>query len=336
MKKLRLQICRLILVILGVIKNNYINKKRGESLVIVLPPINNAWILDSIGREIGSRIKGFKIIYAHANQKLPKSNNYLYLHFIYFFQSIIKNPLIIFKSFNVVYMTHFEPEKFNIDKHFIIKILILADKIVCMNSMMKKDLTDYNIEKEKILVNIGAADKKLFKSSLEIEKIYVGISSAYYERKNPQLIFEVVKKMNKYKFIMLGKGWERYKNFEEMKRLSNFKYIDTEYENYPEWYQKMKVFFSASCIEGGPIPLIEAMMSGAIPVVSNTGFAMDLVKNGINGYIFEKSESVEKVINYISLAYEMKNNLNNDLTEYDWEEFSNKFDILFQGKNDQY
>lgn len=301
----------------------------GDLLVIVVPPSNNGWILNSIGREIGERIIGMRVIYAHSDQKIPKAKNYLFLHYMYFFNCIVKNPKILFNSFNVVYMTHFESSKFGINNEIIIKILKLADKIVCMNTAMKKSLENYNINKEYISVNIGGADIKVFKSDIVTKKIYIGISSAYYLRKNPDLIFKVISIMGDYNFILLGKGWQNYENFNILKNLENFQYIETDYKNYPEWYQRMKVYFSASLLEGGPIPLIESMMSGAIPVVSNTGFASDLIDNGRNGFIFSLNEPIENIVSYLKLAYEMENISDVELTKYSWENFAHRFNKLF-------
>ena len=39
----------------------------------------------------------------------------------------------------------------------------------------------------------------------------------------------------------------------------------------------MKVFCSLSLHEGGPMPLLESMSCGVMPVVTNTGFAYDVL-----------------------------------------------------------
>ena len=87
-------------------------------------------------------------------------------------------------------------------------------------------------------------------------------------------IYELVKLMTEYNFILVGKGWSNYENFQEMLSLPNFTYVDLDYSEYPNLYSEMKVFVSTSDIEGGLIPLMEAMMSNVMPVVSDTGFAL--------------------------------------------------------------
>ena len=47
-----------------------------------------------------------------------------------------------------------------------------------------------------------------------------------------------------------------------------------------------KIFISCSKGEGFPVSLLEAMNCGCVPVVSNVGDIVDVIKNGKNGYIF--------------------------------------------------
>jgi len=48
-----------------------------------------------------------------------------------------------------------------------------------------------------------------------------------------------------------------------------------------------KIFISCSKGEGFPVSLLEAMNCGCVPVVSNVGDIVDVIKNGKNGYIFD-------------------------------------------------
>ena len=60
------------------------------------------------------------------------------------------------------------------------------------------------------------------------------------------------------RFLLIGKGWEKYSLYEALIDLGNIEYFSPKYQEYP-YYSKMNVFLSTSTIEGGPIPLIEAM-----------------------------------------------------------------------------
>ena len=59
---------------------------------------------------------------------------------------------------------------------------------------------------------------------------------------------------------------------------------------------------SLSELEGGPVPLIEAMATGAIPVATKTGFAPDFVRDGIDGYLLEINPTPHEVVTAILKA----------------------------------
>ena len=55
---------------------------------------------------------------------------------------------------------------------------------------------------------------------------------------------------------------------------------------------------------GGPIPLLEAMMSNCFPVITDVGFCSDVVINGKNGFLFDPyNYKLEEVISLIERAF---------------------------------
>ena len=101
---------------------------------------------------------------------------------------------------------------------------------------------------------------------------------AYTQRKRYQLIMDIVKLLSSMDIpvIILGPGWE---NYEDRYQANNVHYFATKYKNYPVIYNLMKVFCSLSLHEGGPMPLLESMSCGVRPVVTNTGFAFDVLND---------------------------------------------------------
>ena len=77
------------------------------------------------------------------------------------------------------------------------------------------------------------------------------------------------------------------------------------YHDYPKFYKKMKIFLSLSSLEGGPIPLLEAMMSNCFPVITNVGFCSDVVKNGKNGFLDPYNYKLDEVIFFDKKAFNM-------------------------------
>ena len=86
----------------------------------------------------------------------------------------------------------------------------------------------------------------------------------------------------------------------------------------------MNVFLSTSNLEGGPIPLIEAMMSNCIPVTSNVGFCPDIIKHGENGFLFDISNTNAKEISKLIIkAFNLTElNIRDTVLNYNWDSFS--------------
>ena len=68
----------------------------------------------------------------------------------------------------------------------------------------------------------------------------------------------------------------------------------------------MKVFVSLSIHEGGPLPLLESMSCGCYPVVTNTGFASDIITSSKYGKIISPFEEKDTIISKIVESYSSK------------------------------
>ncbi|MFW6093629.1 MAG: glycosyltransferase, partial [Pseudomonadota bacterium] len=98
--------------------------------------------------------------------------------------------------------------------------------------------------------------------------------------------------------------WTAYGRYAELAQLPNLSIIKCDYDDFPAQYEKMDVYISLSELEGGPIPVIEALMSNVIPVVSKTGFAEDILDHGTTGYLFDIDAPVERIAELIDQAYQ--------------------------------
>jgi glycosyltransferase involved in cell wall biosynthesis len=90
----------------------------------------------------------------------------------------------------------------------------------------------------------------------------------------------------------------------------------------------MDIFVSTAKLEGGPIPLVEAMMCNVVPVASKTGFAPDLIIHGENGFMFDINSSVETICELIEQAYKVKTDVRKTVEKLSWENFSLEFQKL--------
>ena len=125
----------------------------------------------------------------------------------------------------------------------------------------------------------------------------VGFCGRYWEkvtytrRKNYQKVKEVAYSLVRsgIPVVVLGPGWNRL--FTKKHPLLTL--LEANYQNYPPVYNLMKIFVSLSIHEGGPLPVLESMCCGAYPVVTNTGFAFDVLRGNSDGLLVDPFRSSE-------------------------------------------
>jgi glycosyltransferase involved in cell wall biosynthesis len=298
-------------------------------LVFVCPA--QGWILEGICKEINRYYIG-KTTFCYETKKLPYSKAYFFAHYSLFLSAFLDSSHIL-NSKNIVFYTH--SRDIGCSNNVLSYILNHCHQVFAMSSSNKKLLHSIGVNPKKVTVFFGGADEKLFtrkrKISIPKEVPCIGFCLAFQshhhhrERKNFDLIIELIKLIDQANVIILGRNWHKYERFHEIQNLSYFRYIETTYEEYPNYYQQMNVFVSVSKLEGGPIPLIEAMMCNVFPVVSNTGFAPDIITHGENGFIFEVDASVDAIYNLVKKALKIDVEVRETIKHLTWESFS--FDI---------
>lgn len=287
-------------------------------LVFVVLDLAKGWILEAICREIATYFPG-KYCFHYSEYSLPPSKAYFFAHYSFMPVCIKQNPSI-WGSKLLVWHTHPRTD-IGISNDELIYALNRASKVMCMCSQFARLLVSQGLNPKKVTYILGAADPKLFQPH-ERSNGSVGFCTAFYYRKEPERILNIIKMMPSRKFILLGKGWKEYSKFSEMQDLANFTYIEAPYSDYPKYYAEMDVFVSTAKLEGGPIPLVEAMMCNVVPVASKTGFAPDLIIHGDNGFLFDTDSSVETICELIEQAYQIKTNVRNSVENLSWKNLS--------------
>ncbi|WP_367271061.1 glycosyltransferase family 4 protein [Sphingorhabdus sp. EL138] len=285
------------------------------------------WILDAICQEIGSRQPASWQVIGHRTRP-PPAKNLFFSHFTLLDSFDIRFPEEIAASKIFLWYTHPREET----PASIARSLDLfgrATRVIFTSETNRAVWIERGLPPERATVVLGAADPQLFLGHNR-DNGCVGMSSSFYERKNPDLMLEVIKALPHRQFTLLGRNWKRYARFEELQALPNFTYLSAPYRDYPRIYGTFDVFLSISSLEGGPIPLIEAMMCNAVPVASNTGFAHDLITPGQNGFIFDHDASVEMVADLIEKAFALPTDVRSTVEPYDWDRFSAKIVELAQ------
>lgn len=290
-----------------------------NDLILIVNQVNKGWILDKICRVIIQKTpKIAKIHYTKDCKNLPPSKIYFFSHYLLFIKSVYYMPRILYSN-SIVFYTH--TNEFS-DIKQIAPTLNDASKIICMCSYFEEELAKYGTQRRKLTFILGGgADPKKF-THHDRGHGCVGLCSAFYPRKNPDTIFSLIEYMSSEEFMLLGKGWESYENFQTLMALPNFRYVETDYEEYHRYYAVMDVFVSLSNLEGGPIPLLEAMMSNVFPVVSDTGFAPDIINHGENGFLFDIGTRIEQIAALIRDALHSQVNVRETVKDLTWARFS--------------
>jgi glycosyltransferase involved in cell wall biosynthesis len=291
-------------------------------LVFVTPPASApGWILEAFCRETGQRLPGVRQAFCRFGEPLPPAHRYFFSHYMYFAGSVaVAKSHLNGRSF--VFATHLEPDKHRIATSQLVAVLNRAEAVICMNTALMAELAAHGVEQHRLCVMHGAADPEIFTPHERTPAGLVGFCSAFYERKSPERILQIAKLMPHRRFVLLGRGWNKFSRFDELVSLPNLEYLEPEYAAYPAQYRRMSVLVSASMLEGGPIPLIEAMMSNVVPVASRTGFAPDLIRHGENGFLFDVDAPAASVCELVDQAFELQGDISVSVRHCSWDAFT--------------
>lgn len=304
-----------------------VNKKI-TSITYVAREADKDWIFGAKVRRLAkfSSLKT-QTYYNNRLQNLPESDGYFFVFHQYFYRAIRHNPKILNKK-NIVMFTHTN-YTFSFSKSHVIWCLNKADKVICLNSNVREKLIKAGLKPEKTALIHIASDPSFFYPHQRTGKT-VGFCSAFSDRKNPDLVFNLVKNMPEKHFFLIGRYWEQYNKYNELIELPNFTYYNNEeYSKYPDLYNKIDVFISPSKLEGGPVPILEAMLSNCFPIASNTGFCPDIINHGENGFLFNYDVDYKEVIQLINLADTKTIDVRSTVLEHSWKNCSKKLDQLF-------
>ncbi|QDT66736.1 glycosyltransferase [Calycomorphotria hydatis] len=235
----------------------------------------------------------------------------------------------------ILYFTH--PRDIGIaPPDFTLMINTLVHKVITMNSIHHNHLIEQGVDPNKIETILAGADPDMFSprlnKTMRNDRKTVGLclgfrdSKHYRERKDFDRIVETIKLLNNFNVILIGSNWKNYERFVELKSLSHFEYIDTSYQNYPGCYRRLDYFLSLSRLEGGPIPLLEAMMTNVFPIATATGMAPDIIKHGKNGLLLQTDVSPNEIRETVDQAAQMTSitDIRSTVLHHSWSNFCQK------------
>ncbi len=296
--------------------------------VFVVHPNAKGWILDAICREIGSRQPDSWCV-AYNPPRLPPAEVYFFSHFSLYQNNLNRYPEQMRAARCMIWYTHPRSET-AASVAALTSDLAQAHQVICACSSNRDLWLARGLSPDRVSVVLGGADPDLF-TGHQRGGGAIGLSSSFYERKNPDCLRELVDLMPHRNFVLLGRNWEQYARFEDLKAAPNFTYITAPYRDYPTIYAGFDVLLSMSRLEGGPIPLLEAMMENVVPVASDTGFAPDLIRHGENGYLFDIDAGAAEIAELIEQAFRLRTDVRSTVIAYDWDGFARRIAELAEG-----
>lgn len=138
--------------------------------------------------------------------------------------------------------------------------------------------------------------------------------------------------------VIIGPGWQQLARELETEGIAcSLIPYHIDHEQIAKFYRTMDVFWTTARIEGGPIPLLEAMASG-IPCISTpVGIALDLIKDAKNGFIvpFDSPEKFASLSIQLQADKELRKRLgmearNTILRERTWSQSQQKMLDLYE------
>ena len=292
-------------------------------LLIIVPIQNKGWILDGIAKEISLKFQQPSSIVYVSNESadLPKAKNILFMHHSLLFTFLKSGSIDFADSYISCWFTHASPSLSAFNSQYV-SCFNRIHKVIFTCRDNYKYWTGLGLDEEKACVALGGFDTNLFRPHIRNPSQSVGICSSFYERKNPILLLEVLKLLLQYHFSFVRPQLEKLSLFEYMMQLGNLSYISIPYKDYPHYYSKMDVFFSPSTLEGGPIPVLEAMGSNCYPVTSKTGFCSDLITHSENGLLFDAEAEPNEVADLIITAKSLPHvNIAKTVQQFSWTTF---------------
>lgn len=153
---------------------------------------------------------------------------------------------------------------------------------------------------------VGAIDLKRFDRPAKPggDVVWVGTP---VRRKNPEHLLELASAAPHLRFRVLGKNWSNSKYMDKLALFSNIEYVEISEALSSSDFDGCLIYLMLSQIEGGPMPLLESLAAGLIPVCTRTGFVEDLLsainleQNIVDGFnaeeIIQLMESITNIEN---------------------------------------
>lgn len=302
---------------------------RQPTLILVGVWVNRNWILGNWIKEVHvrnkstTRIHWVASVYAKKHWweyfvkfPLPKSRSYFF-SYPTIFESYLRSNKIKYSQKSIVNYTHNLGELGDL-KHQA-NILNQAHSVHFNCSSDADILVSHGLEKGKVRLVLGAIDEDC-KRDLTVlrEDKTILLASVFSQRKGLSILPSVIDALPSWKFLILGRGWESFLIENNLYQYKNVEYQYFNKKNRNLFMSRASFFLSLSKLEGGPIPLLESMSMGVIPIVTNTGFAKDVIEDRHNGIILPNPPNLSEILDGIENATKLTASPEASVKGLDW------------------
>jgi glycosyltransferase involved in cell wall biosynthesis len=290
---------------------------RKNKMLLIGVWVNRNWILGNWIKEVQARsrpnfsLRWVPFIYSGKRKIekyfVPKFTKYDAYFFSYptIFKKYLESDFDEYAERSIILYPHCEPEMGTLEEQ--VSLLNNAFSIHFYCSADAYKLRNLGLRPEKIRLAFCAVDVDCVPdSSVSRKENLIVLASRYGPRKGLEILPKIVAARPDLEFIALGRGWEEFIRSTSLANASNFTYVEFNKDNRNRIFSEATIFISLSNLEGGPVPLIEALDMGVIPIATETGFAPDLIREGENGYLLPLVPTVSEVLNAIKEALSTK------------------------------
>jgi len=276
--------------------------------LLVVQSTNYRWILGHWVRQLKLRLNNQALIYwvpisftkTHMlsnfvkSLPLPKFENY-YFTFPTIFENYLKVCPKRVKDNSIVLYTH-NDQTLGTNEHQV-SILSNARKVHFMCSRDAERLITFGLPAEKCRIILGAVDTSCYRrESLERRRKSILLSSKFGSRKGANFIPELIERLPDWHFTIIGTGWEEFIYEHSLTQKDNFSFFEWSESARNLLMSENSIFLSLSTLEGGPIPLIDALACGMYGISTDTGFARDVIMHRVNGELLPENFKIDAII----------------------------------------
>jgi glycosyltransferase involved in cell wall biosynthesis len=236
-----------------------------------------------VGNMALTRSRNLKQISGNCNLSIHHSN-LSYLDNIGVLERIVQHNVLI---------THVDSEESyrKINSYFLSS---QGMRLLVMNKRTESNLVNLGIPWHNIEVVYGAVDKKVFyPSKTMIQGEYILIAGDCKPRKNPAMIRELVLNNPDLKFKFESHIWA--KEFSDIIQFNNnISFWDSCSSSRGDLYRNASVLCNLSFLEGGPIPVLQALASGTPILSSDVGFVSEVLTEGF-GLVINLNLTIKEI-----------------------------------------